>query len=174
MTVEAQTADGTTPPEVLVPFEPDHGPTVVGWPRSRAEIDAWCGLDREVIEVDQLIAWAAQADVLAFVFCKPEDGEPLGYGELWLDDEEAEVELGRLIVDPAARNRAVGRRLVIALAEVARHHFPTVVLRVRRENRAAIACYRRAGFTSAASADQDAWNVGQPQLYLWMQADDGR
>ncbi len=40
------------------------------------------------------------------------DGRLVGYGELWLDAEENEVKLARLIVAPELRGRGLGQRLV--------------------------------------------------------------
>ncbi|WP_146009406.1 hypothetical protein [Deinococcus planocerae] len=48
-----------------------------------------------------VLAWQRDAvvEVRSFVLVR---GEPLAYGELWIDREEQEVELARLIVDPEA------------------------------------------------------------------------
>lgn len=47
-------------------------------------------------------------------------GEQLvAYGELWVDDEEAGVELARLIVAPGERGQGLGRRLATMLAGLA-------------------------------------------------------
>ena len=152
--------------ESLEPFHQDHGPVVAAWPQSRAEIEAWCGLDQELLSGDQVVAWAAASDVRAFVFT--DRTELLGYGELWIDDEAGEVELAHLIIDPAKRNRSFGQKMVGLLVSAARRHHRLVVLRVRAENRPAIACYQRAGFRPASSEEEAAWNVGQPHRYRWM------
>lgn len=67
-------------------------------------------------------------------------------GELWVDDDEQEVELARLIVAPAHRGQGVGRRIVTGLVEHAHRIHPTAFLRVRPENEAARRCYAAAGF----------------------------
>ncbi len=152
--------------EVLEPFHQAHGSVVAAWPQSRAEIDAWCGLDQNQIGEEQVGAWAAASDVQAFVFTNRT--ELLGYGELWIDDEAGEVELAHLIIDPAKRNRSFGQQMVGLLISAARRHHRLVVLRVRVENRAAIACYQRVGFHPASSEEEAAWNVGQPHRYRWM------
>ncbi len=155
-------------PYVLEPFHPDHGATVAGWSRSRAEISAWCGLDQEQVHGSQVVAWAAADDVEASVFT---DGQRLlGYGELWIDDEEGEVELARLIIDPAQRNQSFGQRMVRLLIAAAHGHHRFVVLRVRPENLAAIRCYEQAGFVPATAEEEAAWNDGQPHRYRWMVA----
>jgi len=93
----------------------------------------------------------------------------LGYGELWVDAGEQEVELARLIVAPAHRGQGVGVALVrLLLAEARRTAYPRVFLRVIPDNHAAIACYLRAGFTPLSPGDQQSFNQGQPVGYLWM------
>jgi predicted GNAT family N-acyltransferase len=39
------------------------------------------------------------------------DGRLVAYGELWTDDDAAETELARLIVDPGERGQGLGRHL---------------------------------------------------------------
>jgi ribosomal protein S18 acetylase RimI-like enzyme len=93
----------------------------------------------------------------------------LGYGELWVDAGEQEVELARLIVAPAQRGQGIGVTLVRRLLEeVRRTAYPRAFLRVVPDNRIAIACYLRAGFTAVIKADQQTFNRGQPIEYLWM------
>jgi ribosomal protein S18 acetylase RimI-like enzyme len=96
------------------------------------------------------------------------DGALVAYGELWVDHDEREAELARLIVDPLRRNLGVGRYLAACLAERARQRSPQVFLRVRPGNRAALRSYAAAGFTPASTADQEEWNRGQPVAYTWM------
>jgi hypothetical protein len=45
--------------------------------------------------------WHADPDVRPYVLC--EGNTPVGYGEVWTDDAEQEVELARIIVRPASR-----------------------------------------------------------------------
>jgi ribosomal protein S18 acetylase RimI-like enzyme len=111
--------------------------------------------------------WHADPDVHPYVVCS--GMTLLGYGELWIDAEEQEVELARLIVAPAHRRQGVGGALVRLLLEEARHTaYPHAFLRVFPDNYAAIRCYRRAGFTPVSPSDQQAFNGGQPMDYLWM------
>src|SRR5678809_255129 len=56
------------------------------------------------------------------------DGIPVGYGETWVDDDEREVELARIIVAPPARGRGLGRELTRLLVTEARRSYPDVVL----------------------------------------------
>jgi [ribosomal protein S18]-alanine N-acetyltransferase len=75
------------------------------------------------------------------------DERLVGYGELWTDDAEAEVELARLIVDPSERGQGLGQRLVTELADLARSRYPRVFLRIHSSNIAAQRCHTAAGFT---------------------------
>lgn len=92
----------------------------------------------------------------------------VAYGELWVDDDEAEVELARLIVDPGERGQGLGRRLVIALADLAQSRHPRVLLRVHPDNVAARRCYAAAGFEPVAPHQAALWNAPQPTDYVWL------
>ena len=92
----------------------------------------------------------------------------MAYGELWVDDDEAEVELARLIVDPGERGQGLGRRLVIALADLAWSRHPRVFLRVHSDNIAARRCYAAAGFEPVPSHQAALWNAPQPVGCVWL------
>ena len=160
------------PPTVLRPFSAGAAETVAGWGRGADEVRLWCGLD--AVSAATVAAWSTPPDVTAFLLLLGGDGgEPVAYGELWVDDEEREVELAHLIVAPDRRGRGLGRRLVAALAVEARRHHPDVVVRVHPDNAAAQACYRGAGFVRVAAAAEAEWNRDQPVDYVWMALRDG-
>jgi ribosomal protein S18 acetylase RimI-like enzyme len=150
----------------LVKFDATLAATVAGWPVSAAESVRWCG--RDDVTPDMVRGWADDADVLAFALV--DAGAPVGYGELWLDTDEDEVELARLIVAPAHRGRGVGRRLVEALTALARAHGGLIFLRVHPDNAAAARVYRAAGFQLLDAATAAEWNEGQPVTYDWLVA----
>jgi len=108
--------------------------------------------------------WGAAADVQAFTLV--DAGALVGYGELWLDEDE--VELARLIVAPARRGQGVGRRLVEALTDVARQHADLIFLRVHPDNATATRVYRAAGFEPVDAATAAEWNQHQPVTYTWL------
>jgi alkylation response protein AidB-like acyl-CoA dehydrogenase len=83
---------------------------VSGWARTAAEVRMWCGLADAPVPAAQIAAWAGEDGVQPFGLYR--DGPLAGYGELWVDDAEAEVELARLIVDPRERGQGLGRYLV--------------------------------------------------------------
>ncbi|MGC5009621.1 GNAT family N-acetyltransferase [Streptosporangium sp. DT93] len=94
---------------------------------------------------------------------------PIGYGELWLDIEENEVELARIIVAPGARGRGVGRELVRALTRQAGETgLADVFMRVHPDNDRALRCYRGAGFLPVDPALAATWNLPQPIDYVWL------
>ena len=154
----------------LDPFDPVRAPLVASWAVGDEVVRAWCAVDGDGVPADVVAGWSQADDVEAFVFA--EDGaDPVAYGELWLDDEEAEVELARLLVAPERRGQGVGRALVRALVDQARTthpELPDVILRVRPENTQAIRSYLAAGFVDLPADEQATWNQGQRFDYHWM------
>ena len=88
----------------LHPFPADSADVVSGWARTNEEVIMRCGRPVAPVPAGQINAWAHEDGVLAFGLYR--DGQLVAYGELWVDDAEAEVELARLIVDPANKARA--------------------------------------------------------------------
>jgi ribosomal protein S18 acetylase RimI-like enzyme len=165
----------------LVPFEPDAAPQVAAWATSPREVRDWCGREAERVLPDDLRTWSRSPDVEAWLLVEPVcrgaagriDGwRAVGYGELWLDHEEHEVELAHLIVDPARRGEGLGRALAARLAaraQAGHPHLPLVVLRVQPGNEAAVRAYRAAGFRPVTPDVQVAWNRDQRIAWRWMQ-----
>lgn len=126
----------------------------------------WCGHATAPVPAEQISAWADEDGVEPFGLYR---GQRLvAYGELWVDDDEAEVELARLIVDPSERGQGLGRRLAGGLADLARSRHPRVFLRVHPGNAAARRCYAAAGFQPVEPHLAAAWNVLQPIDYIWL------
>jgi ribosomal protein S18 acetylase RimI-like enzyme len=98
-------------------------------------------------------------------------GGPVGYGEIWEDAAADEAELARLIVDPAARGRGIGRALVRELlAEARGRGWASVWLRVAPDNEPALHAYAAAAFSRASPEEEAAFNEGQPVAYVWLRA----
>ncbi|HEX6149934.1 GNAT family N-acetyltransferase [Nocardioides sp.] len=109
-------------------------------------------------EDDWVVAWVLEVD-----------GGACGYGELWIDPEEDEVELARLIVPKALRGRGIGGLLTRLLtAEAATTGLSTTMLRTTPDNDAAIACYLANGFTRLPPEEEAEWNTGQRRAWVWM------
>lgn len=153
---------------MLISFSPSDAAIVASWPETADEMVAWCGVKTPTILPETIASWSEAADVAAFVYVV--DGAIVGYGELWFDDDEEEVELAHLIVDPNGRNQSTGRLMVEALTAAARSRHDLVVLRVRSENSAARRCYQNAGFERVAPEEEAEWNKHQPHRYVWMRA----
>jgi len=150
----------------LLPFPADSAEVVSGWARTREEVIMWCGRPAAPVPAGQISAWAREDGVQPFGLYR--DGRLVAYGELWIDDDEAEVELARLIVDPGERGQGLGRHLVTALAAVARSRHPRVFLRVHPDNAAARRCYAGTGFEPVAPHLAALWNTSQQVEYVWL------
>jgi ribosomal protein S18 acetylase RimI-like enzyme len=149
----------------LTPFEGDAA-TVAGWLRSPKEAALWAGVTEWPVPASLFAEWHADPDVVAFLLVD-DGGEAVAYGELWQENQEAE--LARLVVDPARRGRGLGRLLVGALiAEARSRGLEEIWLRVVPDNEAAVRCYLGAGFVRASPDEEAAFNVGQPRVYAWM------
>jgi len=152
----------------LRPFPADSAGVVSGWATTNEEVAMWCGRPAAPVPAGQINAWAHEDGVEPFGLYR--EGRLVGYGELWVDDDEAEVELARLIVDPGERGQGLGRCLVTGLADLARSRYPRVFLRVHPDNIAAQRCYAAAGFGPVEPQQAAAWNASQPVDYVWLTA----
>lgn len=155
----------------LQEFDPAQAALVAGWAVGDEVVRAWCAVEGDAVPADVVRGWSEADDVEAYLFTEASDGSYAAYGELWLDDEEGEVELARLLVSPDRRGKGVGRVLVRELVERARRthpELPDVILRVRPENAQAISAYVAAGFVDVPADEQATWNLGQRFDYHWM------
>jgi ribosomal-protein-alanine N-acetyltransferase len=155
----------------LQPFDPDRAALVASWAVGDDVVRAWAAVEGDAVPADVVAGWSRADDVEAFLFADPAADEPVAYGELWLDDDEGEVELARLLVAPERRGQGIGRMLVRELVEQARRthpELPDVILRVRPENEQGIRSYAAAGFVAVPADEQATWNQGQRFAYHWM------
>jgi ribosomal protein S18 acetylase RimI-like enzyme len=158
----------------LVPYQtvPGAAEAVVSWAQSAEEAVMWCGARDFPVPAGQIDQWQQSDEVRAYLLI--DDAGPAGYGELWLDTEENEVELARIIVAPGRRGRGLGRALALGLlAEATAVGYRDVFLRVHPDNAPALRCYRAAGFTPVAAELAAEWNLPQPVDYLWLEQPTG-
>ncbi|WP_433017913.1 GNAT family N-acetyltransferase [Kribbella sp. CA-294648] len=154
---------------ILRSFESEFTTLVAGWASSAQEVGLLSGRDEFPFPAELLSSWRQTTeDIKAYLFF---DGQtPIGYGELWLDDEEDEVELARIIVAPELRGNGIGTAFVRALLVRALDAgYSDVFLRVRPDNEPAIRTYLRVGFQPVDQALADEWNEPQPIKYTWLQ-----
>ncbi len=154
--------------ESLREFRTSDAREVARWPGSLEEVRRWAGSDPGwPVDVSVFGRWHADPEVRPFIMLEGE--EPVGYGEVWVDEPEREVELARIILSPERRGRGVGRRLVrLLLDQASLTGLPDAFVRVVPENAAAIGCYRGAGFSPVSETEREEFNRGQPVDYVWM------
>ena len=112
-------------------FSAELADVVSGWVRTDEEALMWCGARAAPVPAAQVSAWAREDGVEQFGLYQ---GQRLvAFGELWVDDQEAEVELARLIVDPDVRGQGLGRYLTVALDRLARLRHPSRSGLIRRQ-----------------------------------------
>ena len=153
----------------LRPFEAEYAAVVAGWASAAHEVSLLCGREEFPFPAELLNSWVkTDDDIKSYLYF---DGNtPIAYGELWLDEEEDEVELARLIVAPEFRGKGLGVRFVEQmLGPALESGYADVFLRVRPENEPAIRTYERIGFEPVDAALAAEWNEPQPIDYLWYQ-----
>ncbi|MGV3720957.1 MAG: GNAT family N-acetyltransferase [Actinomycetota bacterium] len=160
----------STPVFEFGPVRAGDAEVIAGWARTPQEARLWAGPGaRWPVIASHLREWHADADIHPYVLLT--DNYPVAYGEIWLDFQEQELELARLIVRPDLRGRGIGRRLVRKLIEsAASTGLPVVFMRVAPENASALACYERCGFARVPDGDQRRYNQGQLVDYVWLTA----
>jgi [ribosomal protein S18]-alanine N-acetyltransferase len=153
----------------FVRFSPEWSTVVTTWATTSDEVLSWCSGAEAPVAATTIAAWGNEDNVDAYgVF----DGDRLiAYGEVWIDHDEAEAELARIIVAPDRRQTGVGRELTRLLTARAREAYPDVYLRVRPGNEVAVKCYGAAGFVRLGSQEEKRFNVGQPVEYVWMRSE---
>lgn len=125
------------------------------------------------LTANKVITWKRPGG-RALVLIHAGDSRPLGYGELNpLRADPAHLWLGHVIVRPDQRGRGAGQALVRALLEFAAERLfaRNVSLIVFPENKAAIKCYRRVGFSIAGEEYHRFGGVGPRHRFLRLDID---
>jgi [ribosomal protein S18]-alanine N-acetyltransferase len=153
---------------MLTAFQKEDAPEIVRWAQSLEEARAWAGATLQRLpDETQLMLWHSDPSVHPFVLRRR--GAPVAYGELWVDEQEQEIEIARIIVAPSMRNRGVGRRLVTLLVDGASSRgLEHAFVRAVPGNSAAIRCYVSAGFERVEASDACQFNREQPVRYVWL------
>lgn len=124
-------------------------------PATRADVDALVGLEQRCFPGDRLTRARFRALLRrpSAVFIAAPDATGLaGYALVLFRRGSAVARLYSIAVDPAARGRGTGRRLVEAAVDLARRRGAgRLRLEVRVDNRQAIALYRALGFHDFAT-----------------------
>ena len=93
----------------LYPFPAGSAGVVSGWAMTNEEVIMWCGHPGAPVPAEQISAWAREDGVEQFGLYR--DERLVAYGELWVDDAEAEADRLFALPDfsgtPAARGKGV-------------------------------------------------------------------
>jgi ribosomal protein S18 acetylase RimI-like enzyme len=150
---------------LLAPFDLTHADLVASWATTSADLDRWASL-KSAPTPETFARWLDEPDVRARLLV---EDQPLGYGELWLSEDEDEIELARLLVAPERRGSGLGQTLVDLLVEESRRlPISTAWVRVVPDNSAALRCYLAAGFSLASPQVEAEFNAPQPRPYRWL------
>lgn len=149
-------------------FSDEYAVQVAGWAVDAKEVALLSGRVEYPFPEELKTSWRkVDAEIQSYLLF--DSDRAVGYGEVWLDEEEDEVELARLIVDAKVRGRGFGKELVRALLVPAvAAGYSEVFIRVRPDNAVAIHTYHRTGFVDVPAGLMDEWNQGQPIAYRWM------
>lgn len=152
----------------LLPFSEDDSVEIASWPRDTNELKTWAGADVVFpLKPEQFRIWHDDPETHTFI--GRHKGQLVAYGELWIDESEQEIELARIIVHPASRNKGIGQMFVTALvAQSETFGLVDRFLRVLPENSNAIRCYQKSGFRILPADVQKTFNQRQPVEYVWM------
>lgn len=132
--------------------------TISSWIPDAAAARRWAGplLSFPFAAADLPAALAIPGCETSSLCLVNDDQAPLGFGQYWVFQVDA-VHLGRIIVDPNARGRGLGRRLCQQLIEAAIEatRAKAVTLRAYRDNATAVALYESMGFSEVAAESTD-------------------
>ncbi|EIA21633.1 GNAT family N-acetyltransferase [Listeria fleischmannii] len=127
-------------------------------PLFQNEADNYLATNKRIIQESDLRSWLKTDDQVPFVSF--EAGHPVAYGEIWIDDEEGDLEFAHLITAQDYRGQGYGKKLVQSLLEEAKKYpYDDIFIRVLPENSHAIKLYVSLGFEEIQPFDE---------RYFWM------
>lgn len=143
----------------IVPYTADYARTVHSWIDSR-ETAANLELTVDYPPGDDVIETWQEENMVSYLLMS--GAGPVAYGELWYRPAELAMQVRRLLVAPRYRDNGFGCKMLLLLCEIAgrRKEVAKVYLTVNWDNRTALGCYLKAGFTVAGTTHD------KPGLYL--------
>jgi ribosomal protein S18 acetylase RimI-like enzyme len=153
---------------ILQPFTKNHAIQIASWSLSANETKAWAGHNATFpLPPAQFDRWHEEPGTHPFI--AHHNNLPVAYGQLWVDLEEQDIELARIIVHPSHRGIGMGRQFVTALVHQATTYgLKNIFIRVLPNNDPAIRCYQSSGFVRVSKDEEDHHNQGQPHPYVWL------
>ncbi|MBD3404113.1 GNAT family N-acetyltransferase [candidate division GN15 bacterium] len=156
---QAPVSDSTRVKADIVKFTSEYARTVRGWIDSE-ETAASLGLTDEFPPPEDIVETWQSDDMTGWLLLS--GNGPVAYAELWPKPAELAMEIRRLLVDPRRREQGFGCKMLTLLHEAAgrRPEVAKVAMQVAWDNRNALGCYLKAGFTVAGTTHD------KPGLYL--------
>ncbi|MGD6957218.1 GNAT family N-acetyltransferase [Rossellomorea aquimaris] len=122
---------------------PEDEPVIKGWLNEPKDCKYVTG--RQVYSSDMFNSWYEAHDQFGYIF--EEGSKCIAYGEIWIDEEEKDIELAHIVVHPSLRNKGLGKRFIKELLEECKiYPFEWVYMRIEPGNVQAIQCYKGVGF----------------------------
>lgn len=126
---------------------PEYEPVIKEWLNN--PVDCMLVTGRQPYSSDMFHSWCEAHDQFGYML--EEDSKSVAYGEIWVDQEEEDLELAHLVVHPSLRNKGVGKRLIKELLEKCKEYpYEWVYMRIEPHNARAIQCYKGVGFEEDA------------------------
>ncbi|WP_442600233.1 GNAT family N-acetyltransferase [Neobacillus sp. D3-1R] len=102
--------------------------------------------NKEEFLTEDYLKWLGADDQHCFSLIN-EHNQVVGYGEIWVDESEGDLEFAHLIIHPSMRNKGLGKILISQLEEKAKlFPFPVIYMRVNPNNQSALQCYLKCDF----------------------------
>jgi GNAT superfamily N-acetyltransferase len=122
---------------------PEDEPVIKGW-LSEPKVCKYV-TGRQVYSTDMFYSWYEAHDQFGYIL--EEGTNSVAYGEIWIDEEEKDIELAHIVVHPSLRNKGLGKSFIKELlAECKNYPYEWVYMRIEPGNVQAIQCYKGVGF----------------------------